>query len=102
MGSLACLKMFGTLVNFGQSSGIPDQFRIPDLAKGSFRLTRPILFHFTSDHTWLLNASAELFRVIGDGIVKVNISNTQPLSNAGEVHQLLEARKTVGSTVLIP
>jgi len=38
----------------------------------------------------------------GGGSVKINIANTLPLTNAGEAHQNLEARKTTGSTVLIP
>lgn len=102
MGSLDCLKPFGTLVNFGQSSGLPDQFRISDLAKGSFHLTRPILFHFTADRDWLKQAAKKMFDAVGSGAIKIDVASTLPLSNAAEAHQNLEARKTTGSTVLIP
>lgn len=102
MGSLECLKTFGTIVNFGQSSGVPDQFRIAHLARGSFHLTRPMLFHFTADRDWLDRAAQALFDVIGNGSVKINIASVLPLTNAGEAHQNLEARKTTGSTILIP
>jgi NADPH2:quinone reductase len=102
MGSLDCLKPFGTLVSFGQSSGLPDQFRISHLAKGSFHLTRPILFHFTRDRGWLERASASLFDVVASGAVRADAESRLPLTRAGEAHQSLESRSTTGSTILIP
>jgi len=101
MGSLDCLKTFGTLVNFGQSSGVPHQFRIAHLSQGSFHLTRPVLFHFTAKRDWLERAAQELFNKVGGGAVKINIANTLPLIKAEEAHQNLENRLTTGSTVLI-
>jgi len=102
MVSLDCLKTFGTLINFGQSSGVPEQFRISHLARGSFHLTRPILFHFTADRNWLERASQSLFDAVGNSTVKIKIANILPLINVSEAHQNLEGRKTTGSTVLIP
>lgn len=102
MGSLDCLKTFGTLVNFGQSSGVPDQFRIAHLSRGSFHLTRPILFHFAAERGWLERASQDLFDAVGSGTVKIKIAKSLPLIKAAEVHQNLEDRKTTGSTVLVP
>ena len=102
LGSLQCLKRFGTLVSFGQSSGAPDNFRISHLAIGSLRVTRPTLFHHTASRDWLEKASADLFEVIGNGSVKINIGAERPLSEIAMVHDDLEGRKTTGSTVLIP
>ena len=102
MGSLACLKTFGTLVCFGQSPGKPDQFRIVNLPKGSFHLTCTILFHFTKDRDWLERSSKKLFDAVAKGAVKINVGSRLPLSKAWEAHQNLENRKTTGSTVLIP
>lgn len=102
MGSLDCLKTFGTLVNFGQSSGVPDQFRIAHLSQGSFHLTRPDLFHFIAQRHWLERAAQELFNAIGSGAVKINVASTLPLIKVWEAHHNLEDRKTIGSTVLIP
>ena len=102
MGSLDCLQKFGTLVSFGQSSGVPDQFRIAHLAKGSFHLTRPVLFHFTADWGWLERSSQNLFHAVRKGAVKIKVESSLPLSKAGEAHQNLESRKTTGSTILIP
>ncbi len=99
--SLKCLKLHGTLVNFGQSSGPVTDFKISDLAAGSFHLTRPVLFHFTSNRAWLEQAAAELFGMIGDGHIKIQ-THTAPLADAARVHAELEGRKTTGSMVLIP
>lgn len=99
--SLRCLRLHGTLVNFGQSSGAVTDFRVSDLAAGSFHLTRPVLFHFTSDRKWLERAADELFGLMLDGRIRVQ-THSAPLSSAASVHADLEGRRTTGSTVLIP
>ena len=101
-GSLDCLKTLGTLVNFGQSSGPALDFKLSDLAAGSFTVTRPVLFHFTADRNYLEAASAELFAMIENGTLKINVNQRYDLTNAADAHRALEARQTTGSTVLIP
>ncbi len=101
-GSLEVLKTFGHFVSFGQSSGPVTDFSLADLAKGSFTATRPVLFHFTNDRQWLLKAAGELFDLIGNGSIRININQRFPLAKAAEAHRALEARKTTGSTILIP
>ena len=102
MGSLDCLKTFGTLVSFGQSSGPADDFRISHLARGSLRLQRPTLFHYAASRTWLEAASTDLFTAIADGTITIHIAAERPLTEAAQAHDALEARQTTGSTVLIP
>lgn len=101
-GSLSCLNTFGTLVNFGQSSGPALDFKLSDLAAGSFTVTRPVLFHFTADRSYLETASAALFEMIENGTLKINVNQRYDLANAADAHRALEARQTTGSTVLIP
>ncbi len=101
-GSLSCLKTFGTLVNFGQSSGPALDFKLSDLAAGSFTITRPILFHFTVDPAWLTGASGDLFKMIEKGALKINVNQRYALRDAAKAHRALEARKTTGSTILTP
>jgi len=101
-GSMNCLKTFGTLVNFGQSSGPYLDFKLSDLAVGSYTVTRPVLFHFTADRAYLESASADLFEMIASGALKINVNQRYPLAKAAEAHIALEGRKTTGSTVLIP
>ncbi len=102
LGSLDCLATFGTLVSFGQSSGPPDQVRISHLARGSLRLTRPSLFHFTARRDWLEGASRDLFDVIRKGQVKVRIDREWPLEQAALAHEALEGRGTTGCVLLTP
>ncbi len=101
-GSLECLQTFGHLICFGQSSGMAEGFQINDLARGSFYVQRPILFHYASDRVWLERAAEALFGAISDGTVKINIGATRPLSQVALAHKDLVARRTMGSTILIP
>ena len=103
IASLDCLRPHGTMVTFGNASGPVDPVAPAELAKrGSLYLTRPILFHFVSTRDKLLHASKELFDVVASGAVKIRIGQTYELKDAALAHRDLEARKTTGSTVLIP
>ncbi len=101
--SLDCLRRFGMLVVYGQSSGKIAPFDPGILAaKGSLYLTRPTLFNHIAERDDLLTSAADLFDVVGKGIVKIEINQIYPLSEAVRAHQDLEHRRTTGSTVLIP
>ena len=101
-GSLACLRPRGMFVSFGQSSGMIEGFQIADLAKGSLSANRPVLFDYIATRADLEERAGDLFARILDGALKLDIARTLPLAQAGEAHADLEARRTVGSTVLIP
>ncbi len=103
MKSLDCLRPMGMMVAFGQSSGLVPPFD-PGLlsAKGSLFLTRPTLMTYTAERDALLEHARDLFEVVGSGAVKIEIQQTYPLSEAARAHQDLEARKTTGSTILLP
>lgn len=100
--SIEVLETFGTLVSFGQSSGPALDFRISDLARGSLRLTRPTLFHHTAQPGWLRQASREIFDLIADGTIRVEIGQRYDLKDVAAAHTALESRKTTGCTILIP
>ncbi len=44
----------------------------------------------------------DLFQVVQSGQVKIHIAQRYPLADAAQAHRDLEARKTTGSTILIP
>ena len=71
-------------------------------SRGSLRLQRPTLFHYTASRDWLLQASETLFADIANGVLKVDPSNSFPLRDVAAAHDQLEGRQTTGSTVLIP
>jgi NADPH2:quinone reductase len=101
--SLDSLRPHGTMVTFGNASGPVDPVAPAELAKrGSLYLTRPILFDFVATRDALLHASDELFGVIAKGAVTVRIGQTYALKDAAQAHRDLEARKTTGSTILLP
>lgn len=102
-GSLDCLKPRGLWVSFGGASGSVPPFDIGILsAKGSLYATRPTLFTYTASRADLVATAGELFDMVGRGIVRINVNQTYPLSAAADAHRDLQARKTTGSTVLLP
>lgn len=101
-GSLDCLQPRGLLAVFGNGSGPVTGVDINTLARGSYYVTRPTLMTYTAlreDLEWM---SKELFDVVKSGKVKIEINQTYPLAEAAQAHRDLEARKTTGSTVLLP
>jgi NADPH2:quinone reductase len=101
MKSLDCLRPMGMMVSFGQSSGPVAPFDIGILsAKGSLFLTRPTLMKYIEQREDLVANSRDLFDVVRQGLVKIEIGQTYPLKDAALAHRDLEARKTTGSTVL--
>ncbi|EXC04327.1 Quinone oxidoreductase [Morus notabilis] len=101
-GSLACLKLRGYMVSFGQSSGAPDPVPLSALAAKSLFLTRPSLMHYNATRDELLAAAGEVFASVATGVLQVRVNHTYPLSQAARAHADLEGRKTTGSVVLIP
>ncbi len=102
-GSLDCLRPMGMMVSFGNASGPVDQFNPGVLAqKGSLYLTRPTLMTYTAKREDLVATANELFEVVLSGAVKIEINQTYPLAETEQAHRDLEARKTTGSTILLP
>jgi NADPH:quinone reductase len=103
MGSLDSLAPRGLLALFGQSSGPVEAFNPALLAqKGSLYLTRPTLFGYNVQRADLVACADALFDVVKSGKVKIEINQTYKLAEAAKAHRDLEARKTTGSTVLLP
>jgi len=101
--SLDCLKPMGLMVSFGQSSGAIPPIDLQILAhKGSLFLTRPTLMTYAARRDEMLAGARKLFDVIERGAVKIEIGQTYALRDAAQAHRDLEARRTTGSTVLLP
>ncbi|KAJ0099171.1 hypothetical protein Patl1_20732 [Pistacia atlantica] len=101
-GSLACLKLRGYMVSFGQSSGTPDPVSLSALAPKSLFLTRPSLVQYTTTRDELLETAGEVFANVASGFLRVRVNHTYALAQATQAHADLESRKTSGSVVLIP
>jgi NADPH2:quinone reductase len=101
--SLDCLRPRGLMVSFGSASGAVTGVDLSLLAtKGSLYLTRPTLSTYLPDTTTLRAASAELFGLVVDGVIRPNLRQRFDLADAGKALETLESRATVGATVLVP
>ena len=103
MASIDSLRVRGTMVSFGNASGPVPPFEPLLLSqKGSLFFTRPILAHHTAKRDELLDLGGELFEKVLAGQVKIEVNQRYALAEAAQAHRDLEARKTTGSTVLVP
>ena len=99
--SLDYLRPRGVMVSFGQSSGAIEPINVGVLAqKGSLYLTRPTLFTYTATRAQLEQSAKELFAIVADGKVRIEVNQSFKLEDAAEAHRALEARETSGSTIL--
>ncbi|WP_253716052.1 zinc-binding dehydrogenase [Burkholderia thailandensis] len=71
-------------------------------SRGSLFFTRPTLFSYIAKREDLDRNAAELFDVLASGRVKTSIQQRHPLENVAQAHRDLEARRTTGSTILLP
>lgn len=103
IGSLDSLRPMGTMVSYGNASGpVPPLDLILLSQKGSLFVTRPTLMNYTAKRADLEVLGADLFEMVGAGKVRIEINQTYPLAEAAQAHRDLEARKTTGSTILLP
>ena len=103
VGSLDCLRPLGMMVTYGNASGPVPPLDLLELSKrGSLFITRPSLFNYTAKRADLVRSAGELFTAVGSGQVKIEVKQTYPLREAAQAQTDLAARKTTGSTVLLP
>jgi NADPH2:quinone reductase len=101
--SLACLKRRGLMVSYGNASGAVPPVRLLELSQnGSLFVTRPTLADYITTPDELSQTAGRLFDRMQRGIVKPVIGQRFSLADAAEAHRALAARKTTGSTVLLP
>ena len=89
----------GWMVSYGQSSGPTPPLNTVRLAPKGLNVTRGGLNLFVRDPAYRAKNAAELFGLIADGTIKLEINQRYALKDAAQAHTDLEARKTTGSTV---
>ena len=101
LGSLSVVRLLGTLVLYGQSSGVvPPIDPLALMRQGSIFLTRPTLFHYIAEAGSLQQRAARVFGLVKDGSLKLRVGHEYPLAAAAQAHTELEARQTTGKLVL--
>lgn len=101
--SLDCLAPRGLMVSYGNASGAVTGVELAQLSnKGSLFVTRPGLFHYYADKAEREAGAARMFDMLAKSVISVSINQRYALKDAAQAHIDLEARKTSGSTVLLP
>ena len=101
--SLDCLRPFGLMASFGNSSGVVPPFAPAMLgARGSLYVTRQTLFTHMATRESTQAMADDLFDVVGSGKVVIHTERRYPLADVAQAHRDLESRATTGSGVLIP
>ncbi|MBJ7313264.1 quinone oxidoreductase family protein [Rugamonas sp. CCM 8940] len=103
IGSLDCLAPLGMMVSFGNASGPVPEFSLQELnSRGSLFITRPSLMSYMAKREELEASAASLFGVVASGEVKIEVRQRYNLDQVALAHTELEARKTTGSSILLP
>ncbi|PFX31931.1 Quinone oxidoreductase 1 [Stylophora pistillata] len=97
-----CLAIQGIVVSFGLVSGPPPPIDVEKLAKGSFSICRPMLFHYIANKEDLEWRSSEVFNWIKTNKVKFGDFTVLPLSEGKKAYELLGSGKSTGKILMKP
>ena len=98
-----CVERLGLVVLFGTASGAPAPMDfLQDGSKKSAYFHRATSVNYHTSPALRLKTARHLLRMMKSGAVKIQIGQTYPLAKAPQVHRVAAARKTTGSTVMIP
>ena len=100
--SIDSLRPRGYMVNFGNSSGPLEPIDPVELnVIGSLFFTKPSMRFYQLDRKQLEESSNRLFDVMERKAVRAVIGQKYALSEAHKAHIDVEARRTIGSTLLV-
>ena len=101
--SLQCLRRRGMVVFYGSAGGVIPPFDLWRLNRmGSLYVTYAGLADYLYDRKEMLERAADLFAVVKSGVVRISVKQRYPLADAARAHRDLEAKRTVGSSILLP
>jgi NADPH2:quinone reductase len=98
-GSVRATRLRGTLVLYGQSSGMIEPFS-PRPVLGSRTLVTATLLDYTRDPTELAERWRRVTRALADGTLPLAVDRVHPLAEAALAHRRLEGRETTGKVLL--
>ena len=102
-GSIACLKVRGVMISFGNASGPLEPVNVPkDIQPKGLYLTRPSVGQYFTNRKELQIGADEIFEKVKFGKIKIKIFKKYKLADASQAHADLEARKLTGPAILIP
>ena len=101
--SIECLKIRGTMVSFGNSSGPLADINVRKIIqpKGLY-FTRPVMGHYFNTKDQIREAAEKLFEKIKLGQIKIKIHKKYKLEEVVKAHEDLESRKIIGPAIIVP
>ena len=101
--SLSCLRRRGLCIFYGSAGGVIPPFDLWRLNRmGSLYVTFAGLADYLHSREEMLERAADLFAAIKGGAVRISIKQRYRLAEAATAHRDLEARRTMGSSILLP
>jgi NADPH2:quinone reductase len=91
------------LVNYGNASGHVPPLDILQLSlKGSLSVSRVGVSQYLGDPARFREVTAQLFDLVGRGVLRTTAIRTVPLADAVTAHRQAEAASDAGPVVLLP
>lgn len=98
--SFASVARKGTLVSYGNASGVVPPLSINRLSAKNLKILRPQVFGYIATQEEWDHYSKQLFDAMESGDLKVEISKVYPLSEYKQAAIDIEGRKTTGKLLL--
>jgi NADPH:quinone reductase len=94
------LALTGHWIAYGHAAGPSPSLDQQRQTQKSLRLSRPVLFHYTSEPERLRAMAAKVFAMIEQRTLRPYIGQRFPLAATAIAHDAMERRATIGSVLL--
>ncbi|KAI8325825.1 alcohol dehydrogenase zinc-binding domain-containing protein [Martensiomyces pterosporus] len=99
-GSTQSLRRLGSMVSFGNASGTVPPVNILELGAKNITLQRPRLYGYLVTDEEFERHLSELFELIAQKKLDIQIFKTYGLADAAQAHADLQGRKTTGKVLI--
>ncbi|MBB5153310.1 quinone oxidoreductase family protein [Saccharopolyspora phatthalungensis] len=99
--SMTVVRRHGTLLYYGAVIGDAPVVNLRELPR-SIKICYPVFRDHISTREALLRHTADIFRLVQDGRLRVEIGGRYPLKDAAQAHRDIESRATTGKLLLVP
>jgi NADPH:quinone reductase len=100
--SFNCIRQYGMMVSYGQSSGMVAPLDIVLLQHKGHYLTKFSGSTYNANTEEYQKRARDVVQAIEDGMIERGHHVVYPLADAARAHRDLEERRTTGSLVLVP
>jgi len=100
--SFNCIRKYGMMVSYGQSSGMVAPLDIVLLQHKGHYLTKFSGSTYNANTDEYQKRAREVVQAIEDGMIERGHHVVYPLAEVARAHRDLEERRTTGSLVLVP